>query len=43
MSYKIIKKKGHYEVYIDGKFLCTTDTFREACDEVEKLGKLYEE
>lgn len=43
MSYKIIKKKEHYEVYIDGKFFCSTDTFAEACNEVEKVGKLYEE
>lgn len=35
MSYKIIEKYGHFEVYIDGKFFCSADTMIEAVQEVE--------
>lgn len=34
MSYRIIDKYGHYEVYIDGKFFCSADTITEAIHEV---------
>lgn len=34
MSYQIVQKNGHYEVYINGKFYCSADTFKEALDEI---------
>ena len=34
MSYRIIDKYGHYEVYIDGKFFCSADAITEAIHEV---------
>ena len=34
MSYKIIRKYEHYEVYRDGKFFCSADTEEEARMEI---------
>lgn len=34
MSCQIIPVKGHYEVYIDGKFYCSADSFSEAQSEI---------
>lgn len=34
MDYRIFKKHGHYEVYIDGEFYCSADTMTEAIHEV---------
>lgn len=34
MSYKIVEKYGHYEVYIDGEFYCSVDTKTEAVHEI---------
>ena len=28
---------GHYEVYIDGEFHCSADTYKEACQDVYEL------
>jgi hypothetical protein len=39
MSYKIVYKYGHCEVYIEGKFYCTADSEDEALREIEE----YEE
>lgn len=39
MTYKIRPKKGHFEVYINGKFYCSADNMREAIREVEKYVK----
>lgn len=39
MSYKIVSKRGHYEVYINGKFYCSADTRSEAIKEVEEYAK----
>ena len=36
MSYQIIHVKGHYEVYVDGEFLCSADSFSEAQSEIKK-------
>lgn len=36
MSYKIVPMKGHYEVYIDGEFYCTADSWSDAAREVEE-------
>ena len=36
MSSQIIYKNGHCEVYIDGKFYCTADSWNEAVREVEE-------
>jgi hypothetical protein len=36
MSYQIINVMGHYEVYINGIFICSGDTYSEASREAEK-------
>jgi hypothetical protein len=36
MAYQIIHVRGHYEVYINGKFVCSGDTWSEAVREAEK-------
>ena len=36
MSYQIIHVFGHYEVYINGQFVCSGDTYNEASREAEK-------
>ena len=35
MTYKITPVNGHYEIYINGNFYCTADTFSEAVREIE--------
>lgn len=35
-QYKIIAIRGHYEVYLNGKFFCSADTYGEAKREIEK-------
>lgn len=35
-QYKIIDKYGHYEVYRNGKFYCSADTYGEALREIEE-------
>lgn len=37
MTYTITPNKGHYEVYIDGKFYCTADSISEAENEIKAL------
>ena len=39
-AFKIKPVKGHYEVYYNGKFICSADTEAEAKKEIE-LYKLY--
>ena len=43
MSYDIFHTNGHYEVYINGEFYCSTDSMHEAAKEIEnaknKLGR----
>lgn len=36
MAYQIINVRGHYEVYINGEFVCSGDTISEAIKEAEK-------
>ena len=36
MSFRIVNIGGHYEVYIDGKFVCSGDTYNEASREADK-------
>ena len=36
MEYDIKPIHGHFEVYVNGKFYCTTDTMAEAMEEIEK-------
>lgn len=31
---KIIQTRGHWEVYVDGKFYCSTDSYTEAINEL---------
>ena len=39
MSVSITPKRGHWEVYIDGKFYCSADTFSEAVMEYQTYMK----
>ena len=34
MATEIIAVRGHYEVYVDGKFYCSADTRDEALTEI---------
>lgn len=34
-QYEIIAIRGHYEVYLNGKFFCSADTFMEAVNELQ--------
>lgn len=34
--YKIVPKRGYFEVHINGKFYCSADTWKEASKEVEE-------
>lgn len=36
MTYQIKNVNGHYEAYINGKFICSGDTQNEAAREAEK-------
>ena len=38
MDFKIEHKGNHYEVYINGKFYCSADTFEEAVKELNNSG-----
>lgn len=38
-EYKIIAVRGHYEVYHNGKFWCSADTYNEAVKEIEEVVK----
>lgn len=35
-EYKIIAVRGHYEIYCNGRFWCSADTYLEAVREIEK-------
>lgn len=39
MTYKIKLTKGHFEVYINGKFYCSADNWREAENEIKNYVK----
>lgn len=36
MELRVINVRGHYEVYYNGKFICSGDTATEAVREAEK-------
>lgn len=36
ISYKIIPVQGHFNVYINGKFYCSADTYPEAESEIDE-------
>lgn len=36
MDYHIINVRGHYEAYLNGKFICSGDTPKEVAKELEK-------
>lgn len=46
MTYKIQPERGHYDVYINGKFYCSADSWREAENEIrnymQKGGEINE-
>ena len=37
MKIEAISVRGHYEIFVDGKFYCSADTQTEAAEEIEKL------
>lgn len=37
-EYDIVANHGHYDVYIEGEFFCSADTFTEAMREIETGG-----
>ena len=39
MTYSIKPYKGHFVVYIDGKFYCTADSHMEAVKDIEEYRK----
>lgn len=39
MTYEIKSIHGHFEVYANGKFICSADTMMEAVKELEELRK----
>lgn len=41
MSYKIIPVRGHFEVYINGKFYCSADKISEAEAEIRNYSKHF--
>lgn len=34
-KWQIVHRTDHYELYIDGKFYCSADTFQEALEDLE--------
>lgn len=34
-SYEVIRSNGHYEVFVNGKFFCSADSYVEAVKEIE--------
>lgn len=36
MDFVILPKFGHYEVYLNGEFFCTADSYSEAEREIEE-------
>ena len=35
-NFEIIHVAGHYDIYLEGAFFCSADTYGEAVEEVEK-------
>lgn len=35
-SVRIVQTRGHWEVYINGEFFCTADSYMEAVDEIQE-------
>lgn len=42
VEYKIEHKDQHYELYINGRFYCSTDTIEEAVEEMEAYSEVEE-
>lgn len=42
MDVDIHRVREHYEIYIQGKFYCSADTFAEAAEEIENYSKELE-
>ena len=36
MDFGIIPNAGHYDVYVDGDFFCSADSYNEAVKEIEE-------
>lgn len=41
MEYDIVSERGHYVVYVNGKFFCSADTHHEAVQELMAEGILH--
>lgn len=41
-SFDILRVREHFEVYINGEFLCSADTYTEAAKEIEMVRCLEE-
>ena len=37
IRWRIVPVMGHYELYVNGKFWCSADTYSEAFNELEKI------
>ena len=35
MDIRVVHVAGHYEVYVDGDFICSADTLNEAHEEIK--------
>lgn len=39
-DFVILPNRGHYEVYLNGEFYCSADTYLEAVKEIESYKKI---
>lgn len=42
VEYEIKHREQHYELYINGRFYCSTDTIEEAVEEMEAYSEVEE-
>lgn len=35
MDIRVVPNRGHYDVYIDGDFICSADTYSEAAEDIK--------
>ena len=40
VNFEIIHVVGHYDIYLEGVFYCSADSYSEAVEEVEKALKI---
>lgn len=39
MDFEIISERGHYNVYLNGVFQCSCDSYKEAEEEIKEMRK----